>query len=524
MKFLSHTYQKSYDRLDLRNFFPASFNLQMAVGHIAFDTWPVKKQKGLRLWFMDSVFTDLRYQIVMISDADFTSIAESKDVTLSEASKETLRKFTELLEVSMFGTPAAPRPFTLLYAIVNRDREICWSSIVDIVNPSCHRTLKPRELPKTPFIVTHTISGKAYLINCVTEESAATFIIPVNQFGSTKQDQGQMLMTDFYKEKYGLRLSPNQPVLIGSIGTPIRPDAPADIPSLSVPKAKKPNVRSQVYLAPEVAKLHPITEFIDCINRIPRLLFQLESGAIAADVQMDLFMHEKNDFWEYIEFFKPSRPSYFFKSNLLSLTAAALTRPSANLTVDYEYLEWLGDAVFRFVLAVLGLRDVGIRSRYFHLMSNNNIGKMAQKSYPELCNSYILSLPPSLKTPELCRERLQNLNILADVAEALVTVSLFSGGIRSVARTIQKLGLDQIDESSIGLVPPAPNDVGSFIKSAVRPSVIRLEASFQLIKNGDPHSLDVGQLDEARKLLIASLSKKDLSSFDLYNKYCCFTD
>ena len=492
----------------------------MAVGHIAFDSWPIGKRHDLRLWMLKPVFGGGGNEIAVVSDIDFAMIADSKEIFLSESAKETLGKFTEVLEVSIFGLPSPAKSFVFLYAIMDSSHEVCWEAMKVVVDPALHRPIGPHNIPNPPFIVTHGSSRTTYRVSCILDDSPGRFIMPVNQFGSSKDAPGQQLMSEFYHQRYGITLSPDQPILLASLGAPIRPDPPADVPNLAVTKSKKPNVRSQVYLAPQLAKMHPLTKFMECVNRVPRLLFQMESGLIAAKVARDLFVQQGNEFWDYRAFFKPAKPSYYFKSTLVNLTAIALTRPSANLTVDYEYLEWLGDAVYRFVLAVMGLSDAKIRGAYFMLMSNNNIGKMAKKSYPELPNSYILSLPPSLKTPELCRERLQNLNILADVVEALMAVSLMSGGIQSVVRTIHVLGLDTVDESSIGLVSPAASDVASFMKSAVRPSVIRLEASLQLIKNGDPYSLDVGQLDEARQLLISSLSKRDLSSFDLFNRFC----
>ena len=152
-------------------------------------------------------------------------------------------------------------------------------------------------------------------------------------------------------------------------------------------------------------------------------------------------------------------------------------------------------------------------------MSNNNVGMMAAQTYPALYNSFILSKPPSLKTPEQCRERLQNFNLLADVTEALMAVSLLAGGIQSVIYSMSRLGLDRVHDSLRGSIPSAPQNEEMFRKSTLIPAVIRLEASLQLVKNSDPTSMDVGELDEARKLLISSLSKRNVESLTLYREF-----
>lgn len=492
----------------------------MGVGHTAFDTWPVTALDKPLLWIIPPVFKDSHIRIGVISNVDFVGVAESVSITLSNQQTDILRRFTELVEVFVYGIPSPTKPFPFMYAIINQKAEICWDDIKQALTPDLHEPLRGRSIPTPPFIVTHIGSSRSYQVKCVLEESPFGFIVPVNQFGSSSQAAGQESLSNLYHSKYGITLQPRQPILICSMGTPIRADPPVDTPSLATSKSKKPNVRSQVYLVPQVVKLHPLTKHIQSLARIPRLLFQLEAGVIAKKVAADLFLSEDNKFREYSEFFTRENPSYFFKSTALYLTAVALTRPSAAIAVDYETLEWLGDAVFRFALALMGLHDESIRLNFFALMSNGNVGRMTEKSYPSLCNSYVLSKPPSLKTPEQCRERLQNLNILADVAEALMAVSFFAGGIKSVLHTIRKLGSAEVHEQLSGSIAVGPHDLEAYKKSAIKPAVIRLEASLQLIKKSDRATMDVGELDESRQLLIAALSKRGVESLELYKQYC----
>jgi dsRNA-specific ribonuclease len=383
-----------------------------------------------------------------------------------------------------------------------------------------HRALSDVDIPDPPFVVTQKTSGKVYRVNCVLDVSPHVFKIHVNQFGSEKGSGKQETMSDFYRSKYSVDIVPDQPVLLGELGAPIHPDQPAVTPSLSQPKTKKHNARSQLYLVPQMVTLHPMTKHLLALNRIPALLFQIESGLIAKKVNNDLFKAGDNEFRKYANFFSSDNPSYFMLKPGLDLTATALTRPSAMLTVDYEHLEWLGDSVYRFVLAVMGISDAKIRSDYSALMSNSNVGLTTLKHYPDLSNSYVLSSPPSLKNPEVCRVRLQNLNLLADVAEALVAVSLISGGVESAKHTVVKLGLNKVDPDSPAIVSEAPSDLESFVKWALKPAVIRLESSLQLISKGDSATMTIGQLDEARQLLLASLAKTDVTLFPVYKQYC----
>lgn len=492
----------------------------MAVGHTAFDAWPVSLMRNPILWVMPKVFRDGAVQLGVVSNINLSGIARSLDVSLNSNQSHTLRQFTDMLEVFFFGIPAPNRPFMFEYVIVNQRGEISWDDIKKALSTDFHENLFRRGIPAPPFIVTQTLSNRSYQVKCVLDESPVNFMIPINQFGPDKQAGGQLSLCDFYAKKYQVTLDHKQPILICCMGSPICPDPPVDTPSLATPKTKKADARSQVYLVPQVVTLHPLTQHIHSLNRIPRLLFQLEAGLIAKRVSSDLFISEDNQFREYRKFFLSENPSYFFDSTMLELTAVALTRPSAAIAVDYQTLEWLGDAVFRFVLALVGMKDKSIRSNFCALMSNGNIGRMAAKSYPALPNSYVLSKPPSLKTPEQCRERLKNLNILADVAEALMAVSFLSGGVKSVMHTIKKLGSAGLHESLIGVIPETPSEVEAFRKGALKPAVIRLQASLQLLKHSDRSSMDVGELDVSRQLVISSLSKRGVETLDLYRQFC----
>lgn len=497
----------------------------MGAGQVAFDTWPISKLARLHLWVMREVLSKQESQIGIISNLDLEGIAEGIPLSSSDEPTEEriklLTEFNDLVNSLIYTAHQLVPNFVFYFVLVRGDRSICWDEIKAIVDPAKHLPLSDAdEMPDPPFLVTQQTSGIVYRVNCVLDISPGLFMHPVNQFGPQKGCGSQEIMTDFYRGKYGVTLNPDQPVLVGELGAPVHPDAPVDTPSLAQPKSKKPKIKSQVYLVPQLVKLHPLSGHLAALNRVPRTLFQIESGLIARRVARDLYVEKETEFKSYMKFFCPLNPSYFFNRWQLDLTATALTRPSAMLPVDYEHLEWLGDSVYRFVLAVMGLRDAQIRKDYFALMSNHNVGVSCLKHYPELCNAYILSDPPSLKNPERCRPRLTNLNILADVSEALVAVSFLVGGVDSTIHTLRKLGMDVVDPSSVGIVPPAANNLQAFIKSALRPAIIKLAASLQLIKNSDSVSMTIGQLDEARQLIITSVGKEDVASFGLYKRYC----
>ena len=472
------------------------------------------------LWVFRDTHSACKLRIGIVSNLDLSGIGDPKPFEMGNHRVKLLSDFTQLVCKSIFSSVPATDNFVLFYAFVGINHQICWDAMEELTSSDKHPALSGSEIPDPPFVVTQKTSGKMYRVNCVLDISPHVFKIHVNQFGHERGSGKQEVMSNFYRSKYAVDLLPDQPVLVGDLGAPIRPDPPAETPSLSQPKTKKHNTRSQVYLVPQMVTLHPMTKHIPALNRIPALLFQIESGLIAKKVNNDLFKVADNEFRKYAHFFSSDNPTYYMVKPGLDLTATALTRPSAMLTVDYEHLEWLGDSVYRFVLAVMGITDVQIRSDYSALMSNNNVGLTTFKHYPELCNSFVLSSPPSLKNPEVCRARLQNLNLLADVAEALVAVSLICGGVESAKHTVVKLGLDKVDTDSPTIVSEAPSDLETFLKWALKPAVIRLESSLQLMSKSDSATMTIGQLDEARQLLLASLAKTDVTSFHLYKQYC----
>ena len=199
-----------------------------------------------------------------------------------------------------------------------------------------------------------------------------------------------------------------------------------------------------------------------------------------------------------------------YASHVITLTVSALTCPSAQLEYNYQRLEWLGDSVWRVVCAFRGSSKALVRSRYNHLMSNDNMGHQVSVHCPWIHESSVTSGVPNLKAPQTCRSRLRNFHILADITEALLAVAFLAFGVKGATEAAEKLGLFESDSEEGTDV-----DLDWFKNNVVKPAISRLHASLAIMDKDVP----VGVLNEFRRIELKKINFSEEEIPDSFDKF-----
>jgi dsRNA-specific ribonuclease len=394
----------------------------MGIGRIFYEDWErfCERRSSKTLYQLYNIGTGCR-SMGVLTEYDMDGTLEALHVEpLSLPNLVILADmFNRLVHECVFGTPAPDTVdcFTLVPLLDGKvDTEFmerCISS--STIGLPDFATLA------IPFVVRFRISGRLYCITDVMHQQTPS---DVNMTVNSYSCASVMSVADFYRSKYNLDVSSTSSVLCGRMGPCIIAQ-----PLLETePIQHAPSTSSPVYLVSDYCDIHPFTEVYHLLSLIPRQLFWVEQQLVARHVSRHLF------------------PTLRSSSSIITLTSCALTCPSAQIPgQSYERLEWLGDAVWRVVIA-----KEGRSGQYSKLMGNDFIGERVAETYPELVDKYILTNTPSLKSPQRARSRLQNQRILADIAEALLAVGFLIGGLACAAEAARILGLfnDSVDPGS----------------------------------------------------------------------------
>ena len=486
----------------------------MPAGPISIDTWSVDRLSEPHIFDLFSADTTSDHRLAIVTDADIIRLAPGVPIRLENENRPLFGRFTDLAHLLVFSCPLTCGDFEFGFVLLDRTGKVAWDLMLRCVDISTHAPMSTDGLPEIPLIVTHVVSKKIYRAVSVLHQGPSEFEINVNSWGAEKQKNRCMTLSAFYREKSNIELKHDQCVMVGEMGSPVKPEPLVMSSQMTSQRVIETNPSSLVYLVPQILSLHPINPVMKSLEMLPRILFELESSIIADRIVKDLLLPSNDtNLPELVEFFMP-RELEKLGDPVLALASVALTCPSASRGFNYEYLEWLGDSVFRFVAAIEGCKDSVIRENFFQIMTNDHIGSAVSTAYPDIHTRYVWSRQATLKAPQTCRSRLMNFNILADVTEALFAVSFIAGGIASVLHTASQLGI-----FSHPVRNPQFMEMPAFISAALKPACLRLEASLQLVRDPRNRELSIGQLNELRDRLLRSISPT-IESTTLFRNYC----
>lgn len=457
----------------------------MPTGRFFIEEWPMILISTDRVYWCDFLSSG-GLRLAVVTNTDLSGVLHGQDISLSRKQSDLLRRFSNLLHNVVFGIDQPPTAFLFNLAFV-RGEVVAWDlieSCLDMASTSMLEKASP--IPPVPFLVSY--SGRIFRVEDRIGESPSAFMLEMNMWGKEHEGREIKTLEQFFRHKYGIVLHPDQCVLEMFMGSPILPAPLSDRECL--PAAKNRDGTAVMYLAPQVVVLHPLTKVQDLLSILPRFLLTVERGMIAKKVVKDLMLPSNSEFGRFSLCFGTE-----FPSSTVSLTTAALTSPAASLGNSYEHLEWLGDAVWRFALAGRGMRlKPEIACRMDLLMSNENMARCVLETYPCLPHEYTVSQIPSLRNPRKCRQRVKQLNVIADIAEALLAVSLLVGGMESVMHTAEKLDLFETRDADF-------EDSGKLTPRTCQAAMTRLGASLQLFTQENTKK-SVGQLNQLREALI----------------------
>lgn len=172
------------------------------------------------------------------------------------------------------------------------------------------------------------------------------------------------------------------------------------------------------------------------------------------------------------------------------LVKLALT-PKSVKVIGSDHLAWLGDAVASFLLAVAGLQNDSLRSRFRTNLPNEWFAASSFRIFGE-CSE---GAPQTMK--------------------GLLGASLAYGGIECAVTTVREFGLLESDPSPCAQVI----EFKRFFRSVVVPAVIKLEMTLLLFRSSNANRITVKELHCAREQLIACAQKTDLTAYSLF-RFC----
>ena len=434
-----------------------------------------------------------RISLGLIGSFEIWNVVCGRPLDLLASDFQPLRDFTSVVHEAVFGTPFPDLNFDLFYCLV-RNGEILWDVMHSCVNPPKAPALDLDE-SQCPCIVWSSTASRLQRVESTILKSPYEYSIHLNAWGREAELSRGTIKTlaDFYQDKYEVTVGRDQHILVGHLGLPVV-SQPLSAYAKMLPRKKKDPSESTIYLIPELVSRHPLTTVQDELSRLQQDLFWIESGLIARRLEADLLVPELGCvFSSLVEIFIP-RGIRQFNSKIIMLLHVATTCPGAQLTYSYERMEWLGDAVWKFVASLAGFSDSKVRANFGVLISNERMGNKVATQYPLLHESCVLSNPPCLKSPQAARGRLKNFKILADVVEALIAVSFITGGMRAASHTVAMFGLLNTDDLEGSM---SSDRVESFFNRAVVMAYRGLHASIALLL--ELPNASVGELTEKRK-------------------------
>jgi len=475
----------------------------MGIGRIAYEDWDEIEIPQMMYYEFQSTENEACYRIGLVTNLELASLISPIACSLSTDDLKLLRKFTDIVHENLFGCRAPETQFSLFFAI-SKNSIIDMAKIKSMVNFTPRLFLDKEPGATVPFIAYSTTSKSHHLVTEVLRRSPVTYHMDVKkwkgglQSGDTPSSEDTSLAS-YYKTKYGITVHSNQPILMSKLGNPFK--AHSLTGGLSESRKVKEGDKSILYLVPQLCCLSPLTDIRQCVAYLPEFLFWITSGLIAKKVLTELgvpIMIKKSGLAVAPEVLRMDDhvvdfliPCTFrrYRSDVISLAVIALTCPGANLPYNYDHLEWVGDAVWRVVACHEAVIKPKIAPHMSSIMSNDRMGSLCASHFSLLHEQSVLSLPPSPKNPQLCRPKLRNFRILANIVEALLAVCYITGGTRCALVGARKMGILEI--SDLKDMEAKPTNMAS---------VGRLEQSLRILRIANKN-VRVGELEKMRSLV-----------------------
>lgn len=446
---------------------------------------------SLRVKTLDVINSGLR--IGLLITVDPSGIGETRELVLSTREGLIAKEFTVLVNTCVFGFGLSPVLSDCFVCLLLPDGNPDWVGMNEIIDEQFQNQLRSKDIQRPPFIVVQKTSGKMYAVTDIIHDRPSKFELSVNGWNKSVPESKSTL-ANFYKGMHNIDLDEDQPILVSYLGACIKP-LPLFEPLQNVPQPSKKSSSSAIYLVPQTVKLHPITRIYALLLIYPRILYWADSGLLSKRVSSIIESPFNAVNYDLHEIFIPSNGNMLYESPLVTMTSVALTCPSASMGFNYRKLEWLGDAVLGLLVAQKGISNMLVRESVPSILSNEHIGARVAAMHPIIHTVSVLSRRPSIKLWSECRNRLNNFNILADIAEALIGAAFLCSGMEGALHAVQSLGiLDHIHLATNFVFSPA----------VITSADIKLKATLRTLKLPHANLMDLGQWDSYRQKFITS--------------------
>ena len=446
---------------------------------------------SLRVKTLDVINSEFRVGILLTVDP--AGIGETRALVLSSREGLIAKEFTVLVNTCVFGFGLSPVLSDCYVCLLMQDGNPDWLGMKEIIDEQFQKQMRSEDILRPPFIVVQKTSGKMYGVTDIIHERPSVFEISVNGWNKSVPESRSTL-ANFYKGVHNMDLDDDQPILVSCLGACIKP-LPLFDPLPNVPQPSKKSSSSAIYLVPQAVKLHPISRIYNLLLIYPRILYWADSGLISKRVASIIESPFNAVNYDLHEIFMPSNANMLYESPLVTLTSVALTCPSASMGFNYRKLEWLGDAVLGLLVAQKSISNMLVRDSVPSILSNEHIGARVSSIHPIIHVVSVLSRRPSIKLWSECRNRLNNFNILADIAEALIGAAFLCSGLEGALHAVQSLGiLDQIHVAASF----------AFSQAVITSADIKLKATLRTLKLPNANLMDLGEWDRHRQKFIIS--------------------
>ena len=356
---------------------------------------------------------------------------------------------------------------------VMRDGELMW----DLMKTSPKDCLIREDM--CPCIVWCEFEKRLFRIEYTFPTSPHMFVVDNPNRKRLRLDepfseQTQYTLSQSLHETFGITPRIEEGILVSHTGPAIPSPLVLDHSKMRTNTCKTYPVK---YLVRELVLFHPLTFVQHDISDLVRFLRWIDFGFLSQKI-LDMYHIPHSILFAQLSYSFIPAGFRAFHAPIVTLMHVALTCPKAQLTYSNEKLEWLGDAVWRFLAAFSGIQEPAIRAHFSVILSNNRMGKMAIKHSSFLASSY-------------------ESNLIPNVVEAILGVAFISGGLSQANSVAHSLGLYDLNELPKNATS---NRTVSFINGAVATAFGSLKVSLQII-NELPYQ-KLGQWTETRSMQI----------------------
>lgn len=453
------------------------------------------KYSNLSEWWVYPLSSPTCTNMCIIGMHDLSAILPGNPCqTLSYGKLQILNTFTSMVYSALEVDPISDD----IYIGISRGDSILW----EFMNTCCSKQLfAKRGINESdcPCIVWSKPLNRLFRIDYTLPFSPSNWIVHETPDGSSQTTSSTLSMC---AQKYNIAsIDPDQPILVSSTKSVITCKPLLDHVKNRQTGNNAPEQFRMVYLVSEMVTLHPFNSIQSELSEFSRNSNWFQSAMVCAELFSSMVLLANNTCL-YKEFAVKFIPLGFkrYSGIFLTLMHVSLVCPGALLTYNNQKLEWIGDAVWRLLVALAGIANNDIRQYFSTLLSNERIGKMALIHFPDL-RSKIFSDGPYRRTVNE-----NNTKTIANVTEAIIGVSWLCGGLESAFYTANKLGLFQLDDLKVksGIPDPLPGKTESYFNRAVACAFVSLRVSLTLMMQF-PHET-IGQLDLKRQTGIKQIN------------------